>query len=36
MLVHPEVQQTMVLFLRGEDVSKVKISQPRPQQAGLR
>jgi len=28
MLVHPDVQQTMVLFLRGEDVSKVKIDLP--------
>ncbi len=28
MLVDPQVQQTMVQFLRGEDVSKVKISLP--------
>jgi pimeloyl-ACP methyl ester carboxylesterase len=28
MLVNQEVQQTMVLFLKGEDVSKVKIALP--------
>lgn len=28
MLVDPQVQQTMVQFLRGEDVSKVKIALP--------
>ena len=28
MLVDPQVQQTMVQFLKGEDVSKVKISLP--------
>ena len=28
MLTEPQVQQTMVQFLRGEDVSKVKISLP--------
>ena len=28
MLVEPQVQQTMVQFLRGEDVSKVKITLP--------
>ena len=28
MLVDPQVQQTMVQFLRGDDVSKVKISLP--------
>ncbi len=28
MLVDPQVQQTMVQFLRGEDVTKVKISLP--------
>ena len=28
MVVDPQVQQTMVQFLRGEDVSKVKISLP--------
>jgi pimeloyl-ACP methyl ester carboxylesterase len=28
MLVNEEVQQTMVLFLKGEDVSKVKITLP--------
>ena len=28
MLVHPEVQQTMVEYLRGQDVSKVKIGLP--------
>lgn len=28
MVVDPQVQQTMVQFLRGEDVSKVKITLP--------
>ena len=28
MLVDPQVQQTMVQFFKGEDVSKVKISLP--------
>jgi|SRR5688572_1461440 len=28
MLIHPQVQETMVQFLKGQDVSKVKISLP--------